>query len=73
VLPPGALDALKSTTLQEVRGAGVIHKKSTEAASSGALQGAAAGHGSANNEIILPRHRASVERYFERNSPKKGN
>jgi hypothetical protein len=67
-LPPSALDALKSTTLQEVRGAGVLHKKSAETASSGALQGAAAGHGSANNEVILPRHRASVERYFERTS-----
>jgi hypothetical protein len=66
MLPPGALDALKSTPIQEVRGAGVIHKKSTETASSGALQGATAGNGSANSEVILPRHRAAVERYFER-------
>jgi hypothetical protein len=68
MLPPGALDALKSTPLQEARGTGVIHKKSAETASSGALQGAAAGSGSANTEVILPRHRASVERYFERKS-----
>lgn len=66
MLPPGALDALKSTPIQEARGAGVIHKKSAETASSGALQGAAAGNGSANTEVILPRHRAAVERYFER-------
>lgn len=66
MLPPGALDALKSTPLQEVRGDGVVHQKSAEAASSGALQGAAAGSGSANTQIILPRHRAAVERYFER-------
>jgi hypothetical protein len=66
VLPPGALDALKSTPIQEVRGGDVIHKKSSEAASSGALRDAAAGSGSANTQIILPRHRASVERYFER-------
>jgi hypothetical protein len=66
VLPPGALDALKSTPLQEVRGDGVIHKKSAESASSGALHEAAAGSGSANTQVILPRHRAAVERYFER-------
>lgn len=68
MLPPGALDALKSTPLQEVRGQGVIHKKSAETASSGALHAATAGNGSANTEVILPRHRASVERYFERKS-----
>ncbi|MHB1421728.1 MAG: hypothetical protein ACYC3I_00750 [Gemmataceae bacterium] len=66
VLPPGALDALKSTPIQEARGGGVIHKKSSEASSSGALQGAEAGSGSANTQVILPRHRAAVERYFER-------
>ncbi|MGH7174629.1 MAG: hypothetical protein ACRELF_07485 [Gemmataceae bacterium] len=70
MLPPGALDALKSTPLQETRGGGVIHKKSAETASSGALRGAAAGNGSANTEVILPRHRAAVERYFERKSRK---
>ncbi len=68
VLPPGAFDALKSTPLQEARGGGVIHKKSTETASSGALREAAAGSGSANTQVILPRHRAAVERYFERKS-----
>jgi hypothetical protein len=71
VLPPGALDALKSTPLQETHGGGeVIHKKSSEAASSGALREAAAGSGSANTQVILPRHRAAVERYFERKSTK---
>jgi hypothetical protein len=68
VLPPGALDALRSTPIQESRGAGVIHKKSAETASSGALQGAAAGSGSSNTQVILPRHRAAVERYFNRKS-----
>jgi hypothetical protein len=70
VLPPGALDALKSTPIQEARGGDIIHKKSSEKASSGALRDAAAGSGSANTQIILPRHRASVERYFERKSAK---
>jgi hypothetical protein len=71
VLPPGAIDALKSTPIQEVRGAGGIHRRSAESASSGALHGAAEGSGSANTQVILPRHRASVERYFERASTKK--
>jgi hypothetical protein len=66
VLPPGAIDALKSTPMQEIRGAGGNHQRSAETASSGALHGAAAGSGSANTQVILPRHRASVERYFER-------
>lgn len=70
VLPPGALDALKSTPMQEARGGSVIHKKSAEAASSGALHEAKTGSGSANTQIILPRHRAAVERYFERQSAK---
>jgi hypothetical protein len=71
VLPLGALDALKSTPLQEVRGGSVVHQKSAETASSGALRGASSGSGSANTEILLPRHRASVERYFDRKSPTK--
>jgi len=66
VLPPSALDALKSTPILETRGGNVVHKKSAETASSGALHDAAAGSGSANTQIILPRHRATVERYFER-------
>jgi|SRR5579883_1127521 len=68
VLPPGAIDALKSTSIREVRGAGGINKQSAETAASGALHEAAAGSGSANTQIILPRHRASVERYFDRKS-----
>lgn len=71
MLPPGAIDALKSTPILEVPGAGGILKRSGETASSGALHGAAAGSGSANSQVILPRHRASVERYFERELPKK--
>lgn len=66
VLPPGAIDALKSTPIQEVRSTGGVHQRTAETASSGALHQAAAGSGSANTQVILPRHRASVERYFER-------
>jgi hypothetical protein len=71
VLPPSALDTLKSTPLQEMRGGNVVHKKSSDPATSGALEGAAAGSGSANTQVILPRHRAAVERYFERQMPTK--
>ncbi len=71
VLPPSALDTLKSTPLQEMRGGNVVHKKSSDPAASGALEGAAAGSGSANTQVILPRHRAAVERYFERQMPTK--
>jgi hypothetical protein len=35
-------------------------------AQSGALGGAAAGGGSANAGVVLPRHRGAVGRYFER-------
>jgi hypothetical protein len=68
VLPPGVLDAMRSSPIREAPGPAVVHKKSAEPASSGALRGAAAGNGSANTEILLPRHRAAVHRYFERKS-----
>ncbi|HWG41371.1 MAG TPA: hypothetical protein VN688_01200 [Gemmataceae bacterium] len=71
VLPSGALASLKSspTNLPANRSAQiVIHAKPDDSASSGALREATAGSGSANTDIILPRHRAAVERYFERKS-----
>jgi hypothetical protein len=71
VLPPGALASLKGpqTNLPANRPAQVvIHDKAGGPASSGALGKAAAGSGSANTEQLLPRHRAAVERYFERKS-----
>jgi hypothetical protein len=66
VLPPGAVDAMRSTSLQEVRGKNIVHRKTADPAASGALARASAGSGSANTEVLLPRHRAAVERYFER-------
>ncbi|HEY7426189.1 MAG TPA: hypothetical protein VH682_18305, partial [Gemmataceae bacterium] len=70
VLPPGALASLKSSpaSLPGERVGQTVHLKPDSPASSGALRGAAAGDGSANTEILLPRHRAAVERYFERKS-----
>jgi hypothetical protein len=70
VLPPGAISSLKSSPLNVPgeRAGRTVHHKPGGPASSGALNEAAAGGGSANTEIILPRHRAAVERYFERKS-----
>ncbi len=71
VLPPGVLASLKSSQrpLPANRSAQiVIHAKPDGSASSGSLSGATAGSGSANTDVILPRHRASVARYFERKS-----
>src|SRR5262249_45454394 len=73
VLPPGALASLKSSPASppSERVAQTVPPKPDGPASSGALRGSAAGDGSANTETILPRHRAAVERYFERQSPSK--
>lgn len=37
----------------------------------GALEGAKSGGGSASTQVILPRHRGPVQRFFERDSPNK--
>jgi hypothetical protein len=68
VLPPGALASLKSNAvgLPGAQRGKAIHPKPEDLPSSGALHEAAAGDGSANTEILLPRHRAAVKRYFER-------
>jgi hypothetical protein len=71
VLPPGALASLKSRPAPRPgthRGEVLVSDKPSGPASSGALRGAAAGDGSANTTVILPRHRAAVERYFDRAS-----
>jgi hypothetical protein len=70
-LPPAALRALKESRLagldKEAPKAG-----KAEASRPGALGQAAAGGGSANTQVILPRHRAVVERYFTRPARKSG-
>jgi hypothetical protein len=70
-LPPSALQALQESkvlgvtpTAPQVETAGAESKP-------GALAGARAGGGSANTQVILPRHREAVEKYFERPPPKK--
>jgi hypothetical protein len=64
-LPPPALKALKDSRLTQVSRA-EPKKENGGPAGSGALAGAAAGGGSANTPVVLPRHRGPVERYFER-------
>jgi uncharacterized protein YoxC len=67
-LPPAALQSLKESQLSGIS-LGAPDKnpeKNRAPAASGALAGAASGGGSANNQVILPRHRGTVERYFER-------
>jgi hypothetical protein len=64
-LPAARLRALKESKLT---GVSTTEPKKGDGgpAGSGALADAAAGGGSANNPVVLPRHRGAVERYFER-------
>ena len=70
-LPPGTVADLKQSRLQGVSpSAPKVEPGGT--VSSGALAAASSGSGSANTQVVLPRHKAAVERYFERppRSPK---
>ena len=66
ILPPARLAELKKS---KVVGSTKVQPKvgnDGELAQTGSLQGAKAGGGSANRQVILPRHRRAVNRYFER-------
>jgi hypothetical protein len=63
-LPPPALAKLKQNRLIGLSPS-EPEKRGGEAAS-GALDGAQAGGGSASTPVVLPRHRAAVQRYFDR-------
>jgi hypothetical protein len=67
VLPPTSLESLKESRLAGVS-RGQPKTNNAGPSKSGALQGAAAGDGSANTQIILPQHRRVVERFFERSA-----
>ncbi len=70
-LPPAAVSSLKQTQVQAIT-RGTPGKETAGDAESGALAGSVAGGGSANSQVVLPRHRGSVERYFDRSAtPKK--
>ncbi len=65
-LPPAQLQALKDSKINGLS-AGAPQKNSEAGpAQSGALAGSSAGGGSASTRVVLPRHRAAVERYFDR-------
>ena len=64
-LPPAALADLKESKLRGVSPSAPKVDRGGKA-SSGALAGAATGGGSANTQVVLPRHRGAVERYFSR-------
>jgi hypothetical protein len=64
-LPPGSLSKLRESIK-----VGVAKAQPTEAnavaSQSGAIQNSAAGGGGANSNVVLPQHRAAVQRFFER-------
>jgi hypothetical protein len=65
-LPPAAVRELKKSRLAGLGQEAPPTEKRAGPSASGALGQAAAGGGSATTQVILPRHRATVERYFER-------
>jgi hypothetical protein len=69
-LPPSALAAFKESQVVGIGKAAPAAEKSASPSSPGALGQAAAGAGSAQTQVILPRHRAAVERYFDREARK---
>jgi hypothetical protein len=65
-LPPARLQALKDSKLSGVSSGSPQKGNEGGPVESSALSGAAAGGGSASTQIVLPRHRGTVERYFSR-------
>jgi hypothetical protein len=70
-LPAADLKAMKETTLSGLSTARPQKGKEKPGdARAGALTGAKSGGGSASTQVVLPRHRGAVERYFERPAKK---
>lgn len=67
-LPPGALAKLKESMLVGVGQSDPEANKERGPSQAGALKGAQAGGGSANTQVVLPRHRTTIERFFARPS-----
>ena len=66
-LPEADLKAIKDSQVSGISKAiPQTGKEKVGEASSGALKGAKVGGGSANTQVVLPRHRGAVERYFDR-------
>ncbi len=69
-LPQASLDKLKESKKAGVSISAPQIAKPGGQTTSGALEGAGAGSGSAQTQVVLPRHRGAVERYFERTDKK---
>src|SRR5262249_49884139 len=65
-LPPSAVENLKDSSITGIAPGPPPSKGDRGPAHAGALAGAGAGGGSATTGVVLPRHRAAVERYFDR-------
>jgi hypothetical protein len=65
-LPEGDLASLKRSQVVAISRGTPGNEAPGGPAGSGALDRSAAGGGSANTQVVLPRHRGTVERYFER-------
>jgi len=70
VLSPAAVATLKESKLTGVSLGRPAESSKRSNDGSGALSGAAAGGGSAHTHVILPRHRGTVRRYFDRGKKK---
>jgi hypothetical protein len=72
-LPPSQQQALRDSQLSGIsKGAPPKGKEKPQRGGSGALDQAKAGGGSAMTQVVLPRHKGAVERYFDRpGRPKK--
>ena len=66
VLSPGSSARLEQSGLLGVSSSAPAAEEGAAPSSGNALSGAAAGGGSAHTHTVLPRHRGTVERYFER-------
>ena len=68
-MPPGALAKLKESMLVGVGQTDPDANQQKGPSQGGALKSAQAGGGSANTQVILPRHRTTVEKFFVRPAP----
>lgn len=69
ILPPAALAQLKDSRLIGASIGDPTAEQPADPSAHGALSGASAGGGAAVSQRILPRHRESVERFFNRPAP----
>ncbi len=65
-LPPASLRSIKDSELIGASVGAPTKAEGDRSSETGALAGAEADGGAANRQIVLPKHRGSVERYFER-------